>query len=129
MTEPAVPDSPGAAVAAAADAADIEGAPPAFDAPWQARAFAMAVALCESGAYEWPDFQGRLVEHIEAADPAEMQADVEGVYYRAWMAALEDLLRDTDVLTDAELDERQAEFGAGERDESEFERVEGPGGR
>ena len=30
-----------------------------FDAPWEGRAFGIAVALNESGAYEWGEFPGQ----------------------------------------------------------------------
>ena len=38
-----------------------------FAAPWEGRAFGIAVALNESGAYEWGEFQGRLAEEIASA--------------------------------------------------------------
>jgi len=59
------------------------GAPP-FPAPWAARAFALAVALHERGAFAWPEFSAALAE-ARAADPG-------GEYHAAWLAALEAVL-------------------------------------
>ena len=35
-----------------------------FAAPWEGRAFGIAVALNEGGAYEWGEFQRRLADEI-----------------------------------------------------------------
>ena len=75
-----------------AAALDVDGpaAPPrrngelVFDAPWESRAFGLAVALAEAGRFTWDTFRDRLVARI-AADPA-------GPYWAAWLAALEDVL-------------------------------------
>lgn len=97
---------------------------PTFAAPWQARAFALTVALRREDDFPWAAFQQRLVEELDE-DPerdvdAEDVADVESAYYRAWLAALERLLLEADVIDDAELAERVAAFASGERDASEF---------
>jgi len=102
-----------------------------FAEPWQARAFALAVAVTDEngdGVGEWSEFQDRLVAEIEAADspaelasreePPELDGD-ESEYYGRWLAALEDLLLSSAV--DAEdLRERALEFERGERDAHEF---------
>ena len=69
-----------------------------FDAPWQSRAFGLAVALHERGVYEWSAFSHALAEEIAAAGP-----DDGSRYYEHWLAALERLLRERDVVADAEL--------------------------
>ena len=43
---------------------------PVFAEPWQARAFAVVVKLCQDGHAEWDDFQRRLIAEIGAADAA-----------------------------------------------------------
>lgn len=58
---------------------------PTFAAPWEARAFALAVALRDAGHLAWPTFSDRLAARI-AADPG-------GRYYEHWLAALEDVSR------------------------------------
>jgi nitrile hydratase accessory protein len=106
---------------------------PTFDAPWQARAFGLAVALSkESDRHEWTDFQRRLVEEtddaecrgvaaVEGADRA--RRGVESAYYDRWLTALERLLVEGgDVSPDA-LAERAAEFADLTRTSAEF--VEG----
>ena len=35
-----------------------------FTAPWQARAFGVAVALCKAQGIEWDAFRSRLIEEI-----------------------------------------------------------------
>ena len=93
---------------------------PAFEEPWQARAFAVAVQLTERGEGDlpWEDFQGRLVEEIEA-DGDDVDA-TEDVYYEQWLRALERLLVEEGFLDEGELAERAREFEAGERDAAEF---------
>ncbi|WP_433446223.1 nitrile hydratase accessory protein [Streptomyces sp. CA-142005] len=78
---------------------DVEGpaAPPrsngelVFAAPWESRAFGMAVALYEAGVFRWPDFQTALIARITAwAAPGEHGEPYQ--YYRLWLGALEDVL-------------------------------------
>ena len=37
-----------------------------FHDPWERRAFALGVALCEGGAFGWDDFRRRLIAAIAA---------------------------------------------------------------
>ena len=67
-----------------------------FDAPWQARALAIAVALTEQLALPWDAFRLRLMEEI-AKDP-------QRPYYESWGAALESMVVDLDLTTTAALD-------------------------
>ena len=86
---------------------------PLFAAPWESRAFGIAVALNEGGAYDWGDFQRRLADEIAAAPP-----DTEGaVYYERWLTSLESLLLDYGMVTQTELDARTAAYEAGEIDD------------
>jgi nitrile hydratase accessory protein len=92
-----------------------------FDAPWQARAFALTVALRREGDFPWEAFQTRLIEELEAsADGSTPAEDAEAAYYDAWLTAFERLLLEAEVLDDEELAERVAAFASGERDASEF---------
>jgi nitrile hydratase accessory protein len=84
-----------------------------FAAPWQGRAFGMAVALNEGRLYEWDEFRAELVRRIAEADE---RGDPSG-YYERWLAAFETLLTDKGLLNQAEIDERAYEFEFGERDE------------
>ena len=75
---------------------DIEGpaAPPrsngelVFAEPWESRAFAMAVALCEAGVFTWREFQGALIARIERHN----DTSTDWCYYENWLGALEDVL-------------------------------------
>jgi nitrile hydratase accessory protein len=86
-----------------------------FEAPWEGRAFGMAVALSDDQVYDWDAFRDRLVAEIAAA---EEHGDTSG-YYERWLASFERLLLDTGVLTAEELDARTAEFVTGLYDEHE----------
>jgi nitrile hydratase accessory protein len=72
-----------------------------FTAPWEGRAFGMAVALHERGAYEWEEFRGRLIEQVAASSMP---------YYESWLAALETLVLQAGLVGDEELTARAAEF-------------------
>jgi nitrile hydratase len=64
-----------------------------FNKPWELRAFAIAVAACEAGQFEWSEFQGSLIEairHWEAENPGYSQKDWR--YYEHWLTALEAVL-------------------------------------
>jgi nitrile hydratase accessory protein len=95
-----------------------------FEAPWQARAFALTVALRREGDFPWQAFQTRLVEELESADDyagaSAGTEETEAAYYRAWLAAFERLLLEEDLLDGGELADRVAAFASGERDASEF---------
>jgi nitrile hydratase accessory protein len=80
-----------------------------FEAPWEGRAFGMALAITEDGRLRWDDFRSRLVEQI-ARDP-------ELRYYEHWLAAFESLVTEEGLLSPADLAKRAAEFRSLERDE------------
>ena len=76
---------------------DAEG--PVFREPWEAQAFAMAVALRERGfftATEWAETLGAEIKRAQAGgDP-----DHGDTYYRHWLAALERIVAENGI-TDA----------------------------
>jgi len=61
---------------------------PVFREPWEAQAFAMAVALRDRGVFSWSEWATALGEEIKRAqrlgDP-----DTGSTYYRHWLATLE----------------------------------------
>ena len=57
---------------------------PVFREPWEARAFAMAVALNERGLFTWSEWAQVLGAEIAAAGP-----DDATPYYQHWLTALE----------------------------------------
>jgi nitrile hydratase accessory protein len=92
-----------------------------FDAPWQARAFALTVALRQREAFPWSEFQQRLIDELDESDETKtVKEAIETRYYEAWLSAIERLLLEEDVLDESELEGRVAEFASGERDASEF---------
>jgi nitrile hydratase accessory protein len=67
---------------------DADG--PIFRAPWEAHAFAMAVALHEGGLFTWSEWVATLADEIKHAQ-AQGDPDAGDTYYRHWLAALERL--------------------------------------
>ena len=68
---------------------------PVFAEPWQARAFAVVVKLCQDGHTEWDEFQQRLIDEIEH-----------------WLAACERLLVERGLAAPGDLARRKAEAAA-----------------
>lgn len=66
---------------------------PVFAEPWQAQAFALAVALNERGLFTWGEWAAALSR--ERASPGTAQDG--GDYYEHWLAALETLLTEKGV--------------------------------
>jgi nitrile hydratase accessory protein len=69
---------------------------PVFAEPWEARIFAIVVALAEAGRFPWAEFQTRLAAAI-AADP-------ERPYWSSWLTAALSLLEEGGLATRAELE-------------------------
>lgn len=84
-----------------------------FEAPWQGRAFGLAVALHEQQIYDWEEFRQRLIGEIARADA---ECDPAG-YYERWLAAFETLLIERGLVSESELTERTYQFEFGERDD------------
>ncbi|HJU21525.1 MAG TPA: nitrile hydratase accessory protein [Casimicrobiaceae bacterium] len=61
---------------------------PVFREPWQAQAFAMAVALHERGVFTWSEWSSALGDEIRRAQRAG-DPDTGETYYRHWLATLE----------------------------------------
>lgn len=68
-----------------------------FEAPWQARALAIAVALVDKLNLPWDAFRQRLMVEI-AKEPHRP-------YYESWGAALESMVVDLNLATPAALDD------------------------
>ena len=84
-----------------------------FEAPWEGRAFGMAVAMNNDGKYEWTEFVNELAGEIAAADVA----GTDSTYYERWIASLERLAVEKGLVTPEELDARTEEYASGERDD------------
>lgn len=75
---------------------DAEG--PVFREPWEAQAFAMALALHERGVFTWGEWAQTLGAEIKRAQAAG-DPDTGETYYRHWLAALERLVSAKGVTT------------------------------
>jgi nitrile hydratase accessory protein len=71
---------------------------PVFRAPWEAQAFAMALALHDRGLFTWTEWAGALADEIKRAQ-ANGDPDTGETYYRHWLATLEYLLAAKGVAT------------------------------
>jgi nitrile hydratase accessory protein len=80
-----------------------------FDAPWEGRAFGMALALTDGGPLVWSDFRQRLVEQIQTVPDHR--------YYEQWLAAFEVLVTEAGLLTRDQLERRADEYRSMKRDE------------
>ncbi len=74
-----------------------------FAAPWESRAFGLAVGLSQAGVFTWDEFRERLIAEIAEWEAAGHPAE-EWSYYACWLHALEELLEERGIATDAELD-------------------------
>jgi nitrile hydratase accessory protein len=88
--------------AVARAALEVPGIPqgedgPVFREPWEAQAFAMAVALHQRGLFTWPEWAATLAGEIKRAQ-ADGDPDTGETYYRHWLRALERLVADKDVV-------------------------------
>jgi len=66
-----------------------------FDAPWQGRVLAMALAVVEERGLEWDDFRRRLIAAIDA--------EPDRPYYESWTVALTDFVVDHGIVTGDEI--------------------------
>ncbi|MBB5052260.1 nitrile hydratase accessory protein [Afipia massiliensis] len=80
---------------------DDEG--PVFREPWEARAFAMALALHARGLFTWTEWADALAQQIKLAQ-AEGDADTGETYYNHWLATLEKLVAAKNIAPASELD-------------------------
>jgi nitrile hydratase accessory protein len=85
-------------------AAAVPGIPrdpdgPVFREPWEAQAFAMAVALHERGLFSWSEWTAVLGDEIKRAQ-AGGDPDSGETYYLHWVAALERIVAEKEI-TDA----------------------------
>jgi nitrile hydratase accessory protein len=73
---------------------DAEG--PVFREPWEAQAFAMALALHARGLFTWPEWAATLGTEIKKAQAAG-DPDTGETYYRHWLNALEHMVAEKGV--------------------------------
>jgi nitrile hydratase accessory protein len=77
---------------------------PVFAAPWEAQAFAMAVALQDAGLFTTTEWAAALGAEIAGGDPA-------AAYFEHWLAALEGLLAAKGLADPATLERYRVAWG------------------
>ena len=95
---------------AANAAAAVPGIPqdaygPVFREPWEAQAFAMALALHARGLFTWSEWAASLADEIRRAQ-ADGDPDTGETYYRHWLANLERLIAAVAPLTAEEMEDK-----------------------
>jgi nitrile hydratase accessory protein len=92
----------------------VNPAAPVFNAPWEAQAFAMTVALHERGAFSWKEWADTLAEVIaevkQRGDP-----DTGEHYYEHWLTALERITTRKGLVTEDLLEHMRHEWGEAAR--------------
>ena len=86
-----------------------------FHSPWESRVFAMAVLLCEKGAYAWTTFSEHFVQCIGDAERHSPDQEAVSAYYHHWRQALEKVLVEKAILAAEQLHARANEFATGQR--------------
>ena len=84
---------------------------PLFREPWEAQAFALALALHQQGAFSWDQWAQALSDRIEAARTAG-DPDLGDTYYQHWLAALEQLIIEKQLTDSQEIASRIAAWKA-----------------
>ena len=91
---------------------DDEG--PVFKAPWEAQAFAMTLTLHLRGIFTWREWADALAAELAAA-AARGEPDDGSHYYEHWLAALEKLVAEKNLIPGDELERRVDEWDAAAR--------------
>ncbi|MDB5108388.1 MAG: hypothetical protein JWM69_1329 [Candidatus Binatus sp.] len=72
-----------------------------FSAPWEARAFAIALQLAKSGLFTWDEFRECLIAEVASSDRVHARDGTSdhGEYYEHFLRALERVLAEKKLLT------------------------------
>ncbi len=84
-------------------------AAPAFESPWHASAFSLAVLLNERGHFTWREWSGALGREL-AETAGEADSGGQDSYYSAWLRALERLIAERGLTKEGELSAEIAEW-------------------
>ena len=87
---------------------------PVFAEPWQAQAFAMTIALHQSGLFSWDDWASTLGAVI--GDHRDQDDRSGGRYYEFWLAALEQIVAQKGAADAAGLSDLKAAWAQAYRD-------------
>jgi nitrile hydratase accessory protein len=75
---------------------------PTFKEPWEAQAFAIALALHRRGLFTWDEWATTLGREIKEAQ-ARGDPDTGTTYYRHWLAAIERLVQEKGIANEQTL--------------------------
>jgi nitrile hydratase accessory protein len=81
---------------------------PVFETPWEARIFALTVQLAKNQHMNWDEFRKALVIEIAAGDAHHISDG--SAYYRAWLAATEKTMSDSQCFSPYEMEQRMAKL-------------------
>jgi len=93
-----------------------------FSAPWEARAFAIALGLSQAGLFTWDEFRERLIAEVGTTDRIRERdgTNRQGEYYEHFLRALEAVVTDKGIATRSALITKIAELqGPAARDTHE----------
>jgi nitrile hydratase accessory protein len=90
------------------------GERPRFREPWEAQAFALALALHEAGLFTWREWTAALSREIHAPTGSG-PVEGDGAYYRDWLTALERLVVEKRAASREALAARAAAWGRAAR--------------
>lgn len=85
------------------------GSEPAFEAPWHARAFALAVAENEADRLSWSDWTARLATTLRNSGQSQSLNGGDD-YFLAWLDALESILVEEGRIDRGEIELVKAEL-------------------
>lgn len=85
-----------------------EDGEPVFAEPWQAQAFAMAIALSRQGLFTWEEWAARLGAEIKAGNDDDDRMGAR--YYEFWLAALEGLVAEKGAASPESLTNLRSEW-------------------
>lgn len=74
-----------------------------FGAEWERTAFGVALGLARAGYFEWEDFRQQLIAAIGRWESNHALDDKSWSYYDCWLEALETVVANIGLLTDAEI--------------------------
>lgn len=82
-----------------------------FAAPWESRAFGVALALHDSGRMNWEDFRQSLIGEIAAWEATHPSGEGWN-YYECWLRSLERVVSAKGLVGAGDLRARQAQLAA-----------------
>jgi nitrile hydratase accessory protein len=94
---------------------DLEADAPLFDAPWQARIFALIVATVKQGHLPWKTFQMQLVKVItekERGRSGDEVVKMDNGYFDCWLTAFEETLKHEGIIADEDIARKIEEIGS-----------------